>query len=179
VAKKKKKRYLFSFWHGYNKTGMEVVDVSEEQVSFFLFPSSFPSGWKEKRMRDTGFRLEGRMNCGKKKKKKKMLRRRLDGLVVGKKNRKGPSSLHVDKRHVFERRNDLGHSCHSVPLWKEGKKEKKFHILCISKENGGEKHARTIRKEKRKNPDQFFLFSEIKFVLFFQDLFVSNKSGNE
>jgi hypothetical protein len=131
--KKKKKRYLFSFWHGYNKTGMEVVDVSEEQVSSFLFPSSFPSGWKEKRMRDTGFRLEGRMNCGKKKKKKKMLRRRLDGLVVGKKNRKGPSSLHVDKRHVFERRNDLGHSCHSVPLWKEGKKKKSFIFYVFPK----------------------------------------------
>jgi len=38
-----KKRYLFSFWHGYNKTGMEVVDVSE-QVSFsssFFFFSFF------------------------------------------------------------------------------------------------------------------------------------------
>lgn len=43
-------------------------------------------------MRDTGFRLEGRMNCGKKKKKKMLRRRRLDGLVVGEKNRKGPLS---------------------------------------------------------------------------------------
>jgi hypothetical protein len=46
AKKKKKKRYLFSFWHGYNKTGMEVVDVSEEQVSSFF--SFFFSFWLER-----------------------------------------------------------------------------------------------------------------------------------
>jgi hypothetical protein len=68
------------------------------------------------------------MNCRKRKKKKKngkgtrkMLRRL--ALSGRRRRRNGPS---IEKRHVFEKRNDLGHSCHSVPLWNTQKKVSYF-----------------------------------------------------